>query len=193
MVTHTFIKGQDWADHELNFHIDQTPSVCEICSAKVGDLNALQLHIDQYHSDRKASAQIHSALQSLELKQQTIPEEQTCPFCFIKPKGQKNGFLAHVAKHLQEISLAAIPASAYENGSVDEDSDLIHTSESDEPDDAIVPWIVPLWEQTLPATPLKETAKKSMLFAQDQGTQVLLRLAVDYKQVLELCVDSFVP
>lgn len=38
--------------------------------------------------------------------------QQSCPFCRTSPANSKRGFISHVARHLQEVSHAAIPPSA---------------------------------------------------------------------------------
>ena len=124
----TFAEKQDWADHELFFHLDQTSQNCEICSENVQDLNALEVHLMKDHGKKKGNHQINSAVKSFKRSSLSTEKERVCPFCSTKLPKHKRAYIWHTAEHLVFIALSALPESMLGDTDSADDGDLFRDS-----------------------------------------------------------------
>lgn len=57
---------------------------------------------------------------------------ETCPFCLTSPAQTQKGFVSHVGRHQQEISLAALPNLERNSDQEDSDDDIDHNENDDD-------------------------------------------------------------
>lgn len=84
-------------------------------------MESLQVHLEQGHGVLAGGGNVKKA-------ESIIYTVQVCPFCLITPARTRHMFFSHVGRHLQEVSLAALPPSLF----LDDDGELMENSESDE-------------------------------------------------------------
>lgn len=116
----TFTKRHDWALHESSAHISQNEWLCDVCSEQGTHKDALLVHLEQCHSVLISG----TTKQNVKKAESIIYADQACPLCLGTPAKTKNTFFSHVGRHLQEISLAALPASLL----MEDDEELIDDS-----------------------------------------------------------------
>ena len=100
-----FPSRTQWSSHELSQHRILKWS-CDICNLTMTTEGNLRAHISGEHSEIGESEL--KALRDEHEKAWMLAQE--CPFCLSKPANDKRSFLSHVGRHLEEVSLAAIPS-----------------------------------------------------------------------------------
>lgn len=102
---------REWAEHEFSKHRQMTRWKCDICNIDVNTELSCKVHISETHTDLDITS-FESLQKSASDHSAAWMYQQLCPFCGTSPANSKRGFISHVARHLQEVSHAAIPPSA---------------------------------------------------------------------------------
>jgi hypothetical protein len=98
---HTFATRNDWAEHEFKYHLGRTLWPCSKCPMTLNNTDELQGHLYEAHL---------VAIDQSMLKPTITPiAELSCPLCRESLKDSKRKYISHVAKHMESISLAALP------------------------------------------------------------------------------------
>lgn len=111
-------------NHEFQTHRIDIEWRCSLCAKTFNTTALLREHIVNTHKEDFELSQIEEVIAASKrlLLRHSISE--LCPFCQTVPSESQRGFASHVGRHLQEISLAALPAlDLYTDGSSSDDND----------------------------------------------------------------------
>ena len=98
-----------WADHEFNEHRVDRAWKCLECGEKTDKPNELGYHLRDLHRSVVDPAQIRAIVAAAEVKTFQPIGNQKCPLCMQIPGVSRKHFVGHVARHLEDIALAALP------------------------------------------------------------------------------------
>jgi len=120
--------------HEFQNHRVTAQWSCNLCAETFESDDLFQGHLHSLHFQDVAPSQIDEVMSA---SKRIIPRDGTaenCPFCLTIPAINQKAFASHVGKHLQEISLAALPNldESGEEGSSDDSDD----GDDDHPENA---------------------------------------------------------
>lgn len=124
----TFKSRGEWMKHEFQNHRVIPQWSCNLCAETFESDDLFQGHLHSLHFQDVAPFQIDEVMSA---SKRIIPRDGTaenCPFCLTIPATTQKAFASHVGKHLQEISLAALP-------NLDESDEDGGSGESDGGDD----------------------------------------------------------
>ena len=142
--------------HEFSEHRIARQYHCNACSQTFDLEDAFYGHISNVHNLNLTHAQIGTiATAAVRLIQRPV-EDENCPFCFTPCAQTQRGFAAHVGKHLQDVSLFALPRqdsnfneSVHKGVTSHSDDDQVDFEDEDTNSDS-------MRENLSPATPLLE-------------------------------------
>ena len=111
--------------HEFALHRTEASWRCNLCSEKFLGQEQLRAHIDYIHKLEFLSPHIGEVITSSKILEMRHGDKEVCPFCQVEPAQTQRAFARHVGRHLQELSLAALPflGSSSESDSDDGDDD----------------------------------------------------------------------
>jgi uncharacterized C2H2 Zn-finger protein len=111
--------------HEFTAHRTETQWRCNLCAEKFQAQEQLQAHINSIHKLDFMSSQIAEVIAASKRLEPRDGGTEICPFCLVAPAQTQKAFARHVGRHLQEISLAALPLidTSPNSDSDDEDDD----------------------------------------------------------------------
>ena len=89
-----------------------TEWTCGICNTEMTTELSCRVHISENHWG------IESLQKSFLDHSIAWINTQSCPFCGERPAKNKRQFISHVGRHLQDVSHAAIPPSAFQGDSI---------------------------------------------------------------------------
>ena len=112
-----FATRSQWSDHEFNEHRVRRSWTCPECSQSCSSAANLGGHLQEAHPLALDEEQIPIIVDSAMSVQALPMENQECPLCQTVPGKSRRNFVKHLARHLESIALAALPAD------VEEDSD----------------------------------------------------------------------
>ena len=113
-----FSSRTDWGDHEFNHHRVNRTWRCPDCPVTTSSSEDNEDHAHSSHGRQKAAVNWQTATRWA-LDARTNPaEHERCPLCFITPGSSRRVFVNHVARHMEQISLLALPRD--ETGSDEE-------------------------------------------------------------------------
>jgi hypothetical protein len=122
-----------WADHEFRKHRVEKSWNCYLCPAHLSSLGLWDDHMKQTHETILSREEHQKAISMAEISKPMPIESQTCPLCLKVGMKTRKEFVTHVAKHMESISLAALPRDA----DSDSGSDFQLGSNSIEREDAV--------------------------------------------------------
>lgn len=122
----TFPSKHEWMEHDFHIHRITTIWRCKSCLESFSDDLGLQTHILSSHQRDFSTSQVKDLVAASAESAPRPIQTECCPFCDVDPLLSLRTFASHVGKHLQQISLAAIPLP--DNGS---DSESLKTDDSD--------------------------------------------------------------
>jgi hypothetical protein len=109
-------------NHEFQTHRIDTQWRCNLCAKNFSTALLLRVHIDNTHKKDFELSQIEEVIAGSERLAIRQGVSELCPFCQTVPSETQKGFASHVGRHLQEISLAALPAlDSYSDGESSDD------------------------------------------------------------------------
>ena len=106
-----------WADHELTEHRYDMTWNCPECSEKFSGTSDWDQHLDEIHQRIFTGPQLHGARITASQMHPRPAETEECPLCRVVLGKPRRTFVKHVARHMEEIALMALPRS------IEEDSD----------------------------------------------------------------------
>ena len=127
-----------WADHEFNKHRVDRSWACPECSIELQTPVEWQTHVRYSHHTVFPDSQLRHALDSAERTRPQPMVHQDCPLCKVIPGSTRRAFVTHVARHMENIALAALPRmsngdSENESCAMDAEDILASTSSSKPP------------------------------------------------------------
>jgi hypothetical protein len=93
---------------------------CKDCGIEFHEIDPFRLHTRMEHRNVVIGNQLKVLLKSAKISTRNCEEDLPCPFCFEALGNKIRLFAMHVARHLDEISLAVLPR--YLNSENDEES-----------------------------------------------------------------------
>jgi DNA-directed RNA polymerase subunit RPC12/RpoP len=120
----TFSTRTLWSRHELEAHFSEKSFRCHDChesSVTFTDQESFLDHLNRIHG-REALTHVH-ALGMAQAAAQSVPRsftDQKCPLCAQTDWKSRREYFTHLGKHLEQISLAALPQEEDES---EDDSD----------------------------------------------------------------------
>lgn len=121
----TFHSRREWVDHEFQVHRVNLQWCCNPCKEVFSAQEIFRTHIEDMHMNDFATSQIEEFVSASKRFISRDGSAEECPFCLTVLSQTRRLFASHVGRHLQEISLAALPVHLT---SSDDETD----SESDE-------------------------------------------------------------
>lgn len=113
---HTFKSRSEWTIHEFQTHRIEAKWYCNLCNEVSINQERFRAHLQNAHFQDVGFAQIEDVVSASKRICPRSAALEICPFCATAPAQTQKVFASHVGKHLQEISLAALP-------NLDEESD----------------------------------------------------------------------
>jgi hypothetical protein len=105
----TFRSRREWIDHEFQVHRVNQQWCCNLCKEVLGTQEVFRAHIENIHQSTFFSSQIEEFISASKRFVSRNGSDEKCPFCLTAPSQTQRSFASHVGRHLQEISLAALP------------------------------------------------------------------------------------
>ncbi|TAQ84989.1 hypothetical protein B7494_g6698 [Chlorociboria aeruginascens] len=128
---HTFQSRRTWIMHEFQMHRIDTKWPCNMCKESFASTESLQSHIESTHKQAFAFSQVEQLITASKRNIVRSAETEICPFCLTYPARTQKVFASHVGRHLQEISLSALPRIDLLSGNNSDDDDDVHDSSDD--------------------------------------------------------------
>ena len=140
-----------WADHELTEHRYDMMWNCPECSEKFAGTSDWEQHLHEMHQRIFTGPQLHGARITASQMHLRPAETEECPLCRVVLGKPRRTFVKHVARHMEEIALMALPRSVEEDSdgrsnstdqisSVSENAELLATNIVDLPPDTEEDW-----------------------------------------------------
>jgi hypothetical protein len=95
--------------HEFTVHRTEVNWQCNICTDIFQAQQQLRAHIGNSHKLHFMSSHISEVITASKRLEMRDGSNEVCPFCLVVPAQTQRAFARHVGRHLQEISLAALP------------------------------------------------------------------------------------
>jgi hypothetical protein len=105
----TFQSRRDWIDHEFQIHRVNSQWCCNLCREDFGMQEVFRAHIEDIHQNEFVPSQIEEFVGASKRFVSRDGRDEKCPFCLTISSQTRKSFAGHVGRHLQEISLAALP------------------------------------------------------------------------------------
>ena len=130
----TFPDRKSWAQHEFSCHRSDAIFKCHDCDRELTNEAAFFAHVEEYHIAKPSHTQLLALAAAAREIRHHPPHEQLCPLCLQNGWQDERKFITHVARHMEDIALGAVPR----NDDTDIEAKSPHTStttssDSDEP------------------------------------------------------------
>ena len=99
----------DWGNHEFNHHRITRIWRCPDCSITTNSSKTYEDHAQSSHGMQKAADNWQMATKWALDGKANPAEHEKCPLCFSTPGGSRRVFVNHVARHMEQIALLALP------------------------------------------------------------------------------------
>jgi uncharacterized C2H2 Zn-finger protein len=109
--------------HEFTVHRTKANWRCNLCADIFQAQKQLRAHIGNSHMLHFMSSHISEVITASKRLEMRDGSNEVCPFCLVVPAQTKKAFARHVGRHLQEISLAALPITDTSPDSEGDDDD----------------------------------------------------------------------
>ena len=119
-----FTNRAAWADHEFTEHRYGGIWRCPECSEKLASASDWEQHLQKMHQGVFTGPRLPVARDTAYQAHPRPAETEECPLCRVVLGKPRRGFVKHIARHLEEIALMALPCSTGEDsdeGSVSTD------------------------------------------------------------------------
>ena len=120
-----FTNRAAWADHEFTVHRYDGIWYCPECSEKHASASDWEQHLQKMHQRVFTGPQLHVARDTAYQARPRPVETEECPLCRVVLGKPRREFVKHIARHMEEIALMALPCSAGE----DSDEGFVSTDE----------------------------------------------------------------
>jgi hypothetical protein len=105
----TFPTRKLWEEHEFGQHRIEKCWKCLECPRKLHSPDEWESHLESQHGRVLSKPQRNLTLPVVEIIKEQDIESQACPLCLEMPGKTRRVFVAHLAKHMEGIALAALP------------------------------------------------------------------------------------
>ena len=140
-----------WADHELSEHRYDLIWNCPECPGSFDCTSDWEQHLRKTHQRKFTGLQLRWARLTAYEMYPRPAETEECPLCRVVLRKPRRTFVKHVARHMEEIALMALPRNTEEDSdessdSTDQDSpvsenaELLATNIVDLPPDSEEDW-----------------------------------------------------
>jgi hypothetical protein len=116
----------EWSAHERQFH--RREWFCTLCRYTSGRKSSFIKHLDDHHTNIS-----NEQRQEMENQSKSSTLAQQCPLCTKPPMSNSGRFQQHLARHLQQLALFALP-----RGEADDEDSAAREQESNESQKALV-------------------------------------------------------
>jgi hypothetical protein len=127
-------------NHEFQTHRVKEQWSCNLCEETFDCQPLLHDHFELRHENQLVAFQAEDVVSTSRRVVIRDAAQEQCPFCLTCPSQTQKGYASHVGRHLQEISLAALPvieaASDDENENGDDDDDEDEDDDNDDGSDS---------------------------------------------------------
>lgn len=100
-----------WADHEFTEHRYDQIWKCPECSKELAGASDWEQHLREMHELVFTGPQLRVARNTAYQMQPRPVETEECPLCRIVLGKPCRAFVTHIARHMEEIALMALPRS----------------------------------------------------------------------------------
>ena len=121
-----FSNRTTWADHEFSEHRYDQIWNCPECSERFASVLDWEQHLKEMHQRTFSGPQLHVARNTAYREHPRPVETEECPLCCEILRKPRRDFVKHVARHMEEIALMALPCDTVE----DSDDSSIDTDQS---------------------------------------------------------------
>jgi uncharacterized C2H2 Zn-finger protein len=97
--------------HEFTAHRTEASWRCNLCAETFHAQEQFRAHVDSIHNQDFVPSQISEVVTASKRLEAGDGSGEVCPFCLVIPAKTQKAFARHVGRHLQVISLAALPVS----------------------------------------------------------------------------------
>ncbi|KAJ5937073.1 hypothetical protein N7466_003523 [Penicillium verhagenii] len=94
----------EWSEHERQQH--RREWFCNLCSTNYQSGQSILLHFGEAHGEAVPEEQRQALVQ---LSERAVSSPQQCPLCTKSPISNPRRYQEHLARHLQQLSLFALP------------------------------------------------------------------------------------
>jgi hypothetical protein len=128
-------------NHEFQTHRVKEQWSCNLCEETFDRQPLLRDHFELRHESQLVAFQVEDVVSASRRVVIRDAAQEQCPFCLTCPSQTQKGYASHVGRHLQEISLAALPVieaasdDESENGDDDDDDDEDEDDDNDDGSD----------------------------------------------------------
>jgi hypothetical protein len=115
----TFPDRKSWAQHEFSCHRSDVIFKCDDCDRELTNEAAFFAHVEEYHVAKPSNTQLLALAAAAREIRHHPANEQLCPLCLQNGWQDERKFITHVARHMEDIALGAVPR----NDDTDTDTD----------------------------------------------------------------------
>jgi hypothetical protein len=105
----TFPDRKSWAQHEFSCHRSDVIFKCDDCDRELPNEAAFSAHVEEYHVAKLSNAQLLALAAAAREIRHHPANEQLCPLCLQNGWQDERKFITHVAQHMEDIALGAVP------------------------------------------------------------------------------------
>jgi hypothetical protein len=107
----TFPDRKSWAQHEFSCHRSDVIFRCNDCDKELTNEAAFSAHVEEYHVAKPSDAHLLALAAAAREIRHHPANEQVCPLCLRNGWQDERKFITHVAQHMEDIALGAVPYS----------------------------------------------------------------------------------
>jgi len=105
----TFPDRKSWAQHEFSCHRSDVIFKCDDCDRELTNEAAFSAHVEEYHVAKPSNTQLLALAAAAREIRHHPANEQLCPLCLQNGWQDERKFITHVARHMEDIALGAVP------------------------------------------------------------------------------------
>jgi hypothetical protein len=105
----TFSDRKSWAQHEFSCHRSDVVFKCDDCDRELTNEAAFSAHVEEYHVTKPSNTQLLALAAAAREIRHHPANEQLCPLCLQSGWQDERKFITHVARHMEDIALSAVP------------------------------------------------------------------------------------
>lgn len=122
-VLNTFPTRQFWAEHEFSKHRIDVSWICPECQGEYHSTKALEHHLAESHGCVFTRSKFSMLVNTAHRSRQKPIKDQKCPLCIAAPGTTRRAFVSHLARHMEEIALLALPRETEDDSGHDAGDD----------------------------------------------------------------------
>ena len=107
-----------WAHHEFEEHRLDKYWACPECPRESSSTLDWEHHLNNAHDQKFAGHNLVSARNNACRISPKRAEDEQCPLCLVVLGKPRRAFVKHVCRHMEDISLMALPSNAEENSEI---------------------------------------------------------------------------